>query len=745
MGPDLNSLHRHGCAVYRTRHVVALCLAVWWLCLAPARAAIQFDVFPGYDGVVPFAAWFPVVCEVRNDEASFSGAIVLTPGTFGQGAERRLSLELPSGTMKRVVLPAFSISRALQSWDVRLIDNRGRVRAEVLEVQPRRQPGPLVPIMGTLSRTAAGSPTFKSSFAGNPATQPQAVELLPSLFPDTPLVLEGLDTLYLNSERASDVKPAQVQAILTWLEAGGHLIVGLEQAADFVSSPWLKNLTGLKISGSESVEHHGEIHAFICGEGWNTNFFVPGTYNPTSRKKQFNPDENTFRHPFEGLEPDAAFEAAPLRVMTGDLGLCRTVLSVSGRPVVVSIQKGRGTVTCLLANPEREPMRSWKHLPIFWSCLAAVPLQFYSEQAQNMPGGWSSDALYGSLIETRQVRKLPLGWLLLLLVVYLAVIGPLDRYWLKRLGRPSLTWITFPCYVLLFSALIYFIGFKLRAGESEWGELNIVDVFPGKADRALWRGRTYGSIYSPVNQKYPLASVQHLAALRSEFSGSWGGQAATDPGTVSQVGEGFRAEVSVPVWSSRLFVADWYEEQPTSIKSRLWREGGDWVGEVENLTTGEFSRVMIAVGEAIYELGPIGAREKKPVRLAVEQGTKIGEYVVGFNSDFNLAATYRRRAFGQGEMRLANGPAALAIAASFLQHPGTANRTVYFQQSPGLEVTPYLREGGAVVFAWAQDQAPFASMLRFTPRRVQRHTLWREFIMPESKPALAEAPAAKPN
>jgi len=48
--------------------------------------------------------------------------------------------------------------------------------------------------------------------------------------------------------------------------------------------------------------------------------------------------------------------------------------------------------------------------------------------------------------------------LLLLLIVYLVVIGPLDQFWLKKIGKPMLTWITFPCYVVMFSLLIYFIG-----------------------------------------------------------------------------------------------------------------------------------------------------------------------------------------------------------------------------------------------------------------------------------------------
>ena len=80
----------------------------------------------------------------------------------------------------------------------------------------------------------------------------------------------------------------------------------------------------------------------------------------------------------------------------------------------------------------------------------------------------SSDGIFGAMIDSKQVRKLPLGWLLALLVAYLAVIGPLDQAWLKKINRQMLTWITFPCYVLDLLRPHLLIGVHLRAGELEW-------------------------------------------------------------------------------------------------------------------------------------------------------------------------------------------------------------------------------------------------------------------------------------
>jgi len=82
-------------------------------------------------------------------------------------------------------------------------------------------------------------------------------------------------------------------------------------------------------------------------------------------------------------------------------------------------------------------------------------------------GGRSLDAVFGGMVETRQIRKLPIGFLLLLLVVYLVV---------HRAARPIggsgrstarlLTWITFPRLRRALLAHDLLIGYKLRAARS---------------------------------------------------------------------------------------------------------------------------------------------------------------------------------------------------------------------------------------------------------------------------------------
>src|SRR6185369_4050760 len=224
-----------------TRCVVMFGLGVLSL-LGVARGAIQFDVFLGYDGMVPEASWMPVICEIKNDAPTFSGTVELTGGNLSAGQTIRTTLELPTGTLKRLSLPLFSTAKYGSSWDVRLLDERGRVRAEQLNVRPRKQIGRGTPILGALCRTASGVPVIKQIAASATDIQPVSARLLPSIFPDNPLMLEGLSALYLNSERAADLSLTQVNAILAWLHAGGHLIIAVEQPSEVTASPWLKGL-----------------------------------------------------------------------------------------------------------------------------------------------------------------------------------------------------------------------------------------------------------------------------------------------------------------------------------------------------------------------------------------------------------------------------------------------------------------------------------------------------------------------
>lgn len=689
------------------------------------RGALQFDVFLGYDGIVPQASWFPIVCEIKNDGPSFT-ATVEVKRSDDTDQTLIMPVELPTGTLKRLVLPIFAAGRGYASWDVRLLDERGRARAEQLGVRARKHIARDTPLLGALPRTANGTPVIRAIATSSVEFQPSAARILPTLFPDNPLVLEGMSCLYLNSERAVDLSVGQVDALLGWLNAGGHLIVAVEQPSDISSLGWLRNIFPCEVKDLRALPQHPELQQWLRSATWSTNSLRSRGFQNQFGGSPPNVREQPNANPFGQLAEDPDFEGKELQVAVGQVREGRVELASGDTPLIVTAQRGRGRVTALLFSPEREPLRSWRELPTFWAKLAEVPGSWYGLKDVYPQGGWSTDGVFGAMIDTRQVHKLPVGWLLLLLIVYLVVIGPLDQFWLRRIGRPMLTWITFPCYVVLFSLVIYFIGYKLRAGESEWNELHVVDVLLNGAQAEL-RGHTYSSIYSPANQRYLLASQQKFATLRDEFS-SWNNAAGSsgEKSTILQKGDSFKAEVFVPVWTSELFVSDWWQSAAVPLMATVRSSDNGWEVRLENKTDKPLTNVQLAIGDRLIGLGALAANEARTEKISRGEGSGLRAMVNSYGGNFQTAVSSRQRALGStASGQIMDKPNA-TVAVSFLSQLGQAQMYQNsFVAPPGLDLSPVLSHGGAVLLAWAADYSPIKPIYQFSPRRLHRDTLWR--------------------
>jgi hypothetical protein len=705
-----------------------LLLLLFLLCgLAPAALAeIQFDVFLGYGdlgggGIIPEAAWFPVVCEVKNDGPTFVGVIEVS-GSYNQNQTRRIVVELPTGTLKRFSLPVFSATRYQGSWDVRLLDEHGVVHAEHANLNPRAALASGVTILGALPRTSAGAPVIRQIAANNSDLQPAVARFAEgALLPDNPLEWESMDCFYLNSERALDLGAGQVNALLAWLNNGGHLIVGVEAISDINATPWLRSIVPCDLAGMVTVTNHAALQQWLLDSTAASGNFL------SSRFQRNNSTESSYARAFAQSPYDAGFEGAELLVAAATPRDGQVLAAAGDTPLIINSRQGRGQVTVLLFNPERDPFRSWKNLPSFWARLAGVPPALYLD-ASGTPfqrGGYSIDGVFGAMIDSKQVRKLPVEWLLLLLIAYLVVIGPLDQYWLKRLKRPMFTWLTFPCYVVCFSLLIYFIGYKLRAGETEWNELHLVDVI-ANGDHAELRGRTYASIYSPVNATYAVGSDLHYSVFRGEFHGSWGAGSQDERADIVQAGDNFKADIFVPVWTSQLYTSDWWQSSGnTPLSLAVVPDGVSWSVTVNNHLDSPLGQVRLAMGGRVYDLGPIPAAQTKTFNLTAGQGEALDGFVKRYAADFRNAAMNRQSAFGaSGSGRIDDLPDS-SMALSLLSFGETGLGSDNFELPPGLDLSPLVNQGQAVLLAWEPDHSPVKPMNQFPTRRSRDDTLWR--------------------
>ncbi|MDB6027995.1 MAG: hypothetical protein JWM68_4218 [Verrucomicrobiales bacterium] len=703
-----------------------ICSILLLLVFCTSAHALRFDVFVGFNGAVPEGNWFPITCEVQNDGPSFNGIIEVSAG--GGGQARRVPLELTTGATKRVIIPSFSSSR-YSTWTARLLNERGKpISEQNIGRENVKNIAWGTPLVASLSRSVGGAPILPIPKNKNqPEQNPIVTRMQATFFPDNPIALEGLGTLYLNSEVALDLKMPQVQALLAWIDGGGHLVLGVEQAGDVNATPWLKGLLPCELNSTAEVKPGQDFSDLLRQTVKDASTSQETTIVKSSKKNTAKAKTSVSDSSNPSIVADPTFDAATLPIVTATAREGEILLSVDSHPLIIQTPRGRGRVTVLAFSPEREPFLSWKNRGAFWAQIAQIPGRFFESTDYNNYNAGTVDGILGAMVDSKQVRKLPLAWLLLLLLVYLVIIGPFDRWWLKKINRQMLTWITFPTYVLCFSALIYFIGFKLRAGDSEWNEIHVVDVLP-QGEKSVLRGRTFASIYSPSNARYNIASDQPFATFRGEYSANnYGNGQENSQADVIQRGNSFAAEVSVPVWTSQLYISDWLQsgEDPVVLETSV--TGTNLQVTVQNKLDRALKSINLIFDGRVYSIGDVPSGQKK-LSFDTSRGTLFRDFVRSNGSGLREATQQRHNTFGDNRTTIPN-IALGTMAASFTsQLNDSGNAYQNFSSPTGMDLSRWAERGDTILLAWDADHSYTKPLNQFSPRRLHRDTLLRWII-----------------
>src|SRR5262249_17925954 len=142
--------------------------------------------------------------------------------------------------------------------------------------------------------------------------------------------------LYLNSEVAASLRVSQANAIIAWMNAGGTLIVGIEQVSDITAAPWLRSVLPADPKEFKTVAAHPELQNWLkspldyssMASFQPSNLPIQPGYPPGPqgrRNRQPQPQATTPTQtasptaPFSETSDDALFELADLQVLTGTM------------------------------------------------------------------------------------------------------------------------------------------------------------------------------------------------------------------------------------------------------------------------------------------------------------------------------------------------------------------------------------------------------------------------------------------
>ncbi|RZO60554.1 MAG: hypothetical protein EVA72_02835 [Limisphaerales bacterium] len=677
--------------------LVFICI---WLSCNIVNAEVRFDVFMGFSGKARNGEWFPVTVEIENDGPTFSGEIEIKPNSFNEQSIR-YKIELPNNTRKRLSIPVFNNSN--YRWNAKLL-NDGKVVSKNDNLRIDSIPWFSKLFAAVSDQQSSGPVLPETRFKNNNANRrfsPVVVNIQADIFPDNPVTLHGLSSLYLNSKRAINFRAEQASAVSIWVRSGGHLILGVDQPSDITGTPWLRELLNTQFGLIQNLEVGPLIRDWLSNAGYPV-----GAIDEEFNTKFLN--------------------ATPVRLKDG-----KTLMSFDGETLIANANRGLGQVTILGFNPEREPIRSWENRAWLWARLADIDSEwFVSEKPPRDYGRMNVDGLYGMMIDSRQVSKLPVIWLILLLITYLVIIGPVDRIWLKRINKQMLTWLTFPIYVIFFSFLIYYIGYRLRAGQLEINELHIVDVLPG--DQVALRGRSYASIYSPSNKDYLMGGSLALGAFRNESS-SFSNGAGNQPLLIGLSPGKLEAKARVPIWTSRLFSSEWVSGSEVNIQASVTKQNNDtYQLEILNgLRKPIVGAAFVALQRIVYDESINITPGERGLLELKRSDSKVRDVISGFSSNIRNSIQSRNRAFGNAELSRMDLGLMNIVTGSFpgmleLEGIKQFKKDVnQFDSSGGMDISEYLERDGSVLFVFVEDQSPISSTGLFESKLRKSHSLYR--------------------
>ena len=677
--------------------LVFICI---WLSCNIVNAEVRFDVFMGFSGKARNGEWFPVTVEIENDGPTFSGEIEIKPSSFNEQSIR-YKIELPNNTRKRLSIPVFNNSN--YRWNAKLL-NDGKVVSKNDNLRIDSIPWFSKLFAAVSDQQSSGPVLPETRFKNNNANRrfsPVVVNIQADIFPDNPVTLHGLSSLYLNSKRAINFRAEQASAVSIWVRSGGHLILGVDQPSDITGTPWLRELLNTQFGLIQNLEVGPLIRDWLSNAGYPV-----GAIDEEFNTKFLN--------------------ATPVRLKDG-----KTLMSFDGETLIANANRGLGQVTILGFNPEREPIRSWENRAWLWARLADIDSEwFVSEKPPRDYGRMNVDGLYGMMIDSRQVSKLPVIWLILLLITYLVIIGPVDRIWLKRINKQMLTWLTFPIYVIFFSFLIYYIGYRLRAGQLEINELHIVDVLPG--DQVALRGRSYASIYSPSNKDYLMGGSLALGAFRNESS-SFSNGAGNQPLLIGLSPGKLEAKARVPIWTSRLFSSEWVSGSEVNIQASVTKQNNDTCQlEILNgLRKPIVGAAFVALQRIVYDESINITPGERGLLELKRSDSKVRDVISGFSSNIRNSIQSRNRAFGNAELSRMDLGLMNIVTGSFpgmleLEGIKQFKKDVnQFDSSGGMDISEYLERDGSVLFVFVEDQSPISSTGLFESKLRKSHSLYR--------------------
>lgn len=521
---------------------------------ARAQPGVTLSATPAFEGNYTPGTWLPVEVRLRNNGATVAA---LVTAALAESPFRHVQhVDLPAGAEKSLTI---YVNMDQPMRELRLtVEGGGAVLAEqTLAVRSRGDERLLAVVAAEDPRLSLPR---RQDLIQLPIT---AVSLVPPSLPAEPLALSSLGLLLLRDLPPGGLSPAQAAALLGWVSAGGHLIVGADAAAGGALPPELTIAT-------------------------------PG--RPAQIADQ--PLADLAAAPGPGPLPGVALAPAPDAEAAGG----------AGAPAWAQQRVGGGLVTQLAFDPGLPALQIWPGAPQFWEALLRPARQIRTPFGLTPRVDVLQEQTIGGALSALPPAQLPPANLIfVILAIYAVLIGPGLALLLRRFDRQGWAWVVVPATALGVAALVFGLSVALRPDQRIISQLSLVEQLGGGQARV----RTYLGLLGPQDQTLPITvPAEALARPLAGASGLYGPIRGVR-GDLAQ--ERDRVDAAIEAWQLLGLVVE--QQLPLSdIQAELTVDAAGPQLVLRNQSDQTLRAVVAAMGEQVLFLGDLHPGERRTAR-----------------------------------------------------------------------------------------------------------------------------------
>ena len=528
-----------------------------------ARALLGGHVRPG--------AWTAVDVLVTNNGPAVTGELRIRGPNSGQ-SRYGVQADLPPGAIQRFTLYA---QTALFGSRVNIdfVSGDQTMATQQVRITSHDAYSPLVAVIA--ERPAGILPAVTAAMVNPNASTAAVIQLQVFDLPPRVEAWAAIDRLVWQDVDASQLTNEQLDALRLWVGAGGRLTI-------------LGGTTG-----------GGTIRGFGAE-------LLP--FDPVKTVDVATSDLAAIL----GTLPSTA-TALPSLAGTLDHG---TVLARSGDDVIAAeAGYGRGVVSLVGFDPAAEWVAESSASQALWHRLLPQP----NGPALN-PLSIADDSQIVYALQNLPSIDLPsIEQLFVLLIAYIALIGPINYLILRRLDKREWAWVTIPALVVVFAVGTFGLGATLKGSDVIVNQITVVRAAQGTG-RGI--GQAYIGIYSPSRRTFDVR-IPGGALLSNPTSQAQFGQTETPLDVLFGESSSRLRNFEVGFGVLRGFRAEAPADAP-AVDASLRLTNGKLQGTVTNRSDMRLENVAVLFSGGAAVLPTLEAGQTKEIDLDVSSNPFFG-------------------------------------------------------------------------------------------------------------------------